>query len=813
MSKSAPIAASANLGVVLEKFMRKVVLLSAILFFMISACGPEPSPTSTAAVPPLVTESATQTEVPPTSTFTPTPKGKAFIVSSIEDSGFGTLREAMQGADSGDIITFDRSIFPTDSPQTIYLRSTLPNLDQGYVTIDAEAAGVILDGSQFPGGWDSAIQVLSDHNVVRGLMLLNFTGAALQISGGQNNLIEKNIMGNSDYGIGIWGADASGNKITANYLGVMADGISPLGNQTAGIMVTEQAHDNLIGPGNQIAFNGRSGVEINLPGTVGNKIFENSIHDNGNAGIALMDGGNNELLAPQLTSLDNATGVISGLACPNCEVLIYSDAGDEGAVFEGQITADEDGAFTFEKGSQFIGQFMTATATDPGGNTSGFSLTAITMQLQTGNDQPRMRLVTQPSADLEDNRLGSIFSDFWQPMDFGAVIETEITAAGLKLVKITMNQAEYYSNEQSGVVRFWDKPEFYISTDFDSNISRLVSEGISIYYVLNFWDKANHPEGWEVANRFETEEDIDHYLEYVRFIVNQFKGRVEYYEIWNEPDVGYPLQYIRPEDYINLAKRTIPVIKEIDPDAKVVVGCTSGTDNPRSREYLFKILNSDLMQIADVVSWHPLYDKYPGSEQDPGYYVNYPSLLADIMDTARVNGFQGEFLAGEIHYASDRCAGCTGADPTYTETVKAKYTARAIIMHFGNDVAVTLAAMSSGRHTHYNTIRYIANVFAGVAPEQFAVDIQTVAQNIKVFTFTRPDGSKLVALWTDGKAVEDNLGIPATITLPGFSGWRASGIDILNGFEQELISTDENGNLIIRDFLMMDYPVIIRLSK
>jgi len=797
--------------------MRKIVIpfFLAIFFLVLSACGSNPSPAITATSPEVITVLPTLTKIPFTPSPTPIPIGKNLVVTSAEGSGSGTLREAMQGASPGDIITFDISVFPMSNPQTIYLRSTLPNLEKGDVTINAEGAGVILDGSQFPEGWDSAIQVISDHNIVRGLILLNFSGAALQISGGRNNLIEGNVMGNSDFGIGVWGANATGNSITANYLGVMLDGITPQGNKTAGIVVTEEAHDNLIGPGNQIAFNGHSGVEIYLPGAVLNTIFENSIHDNGAAGIALGSGGNDNILKPLLIDFDLAMGEVSGTACPNCQILIYSDASDEGAIFEGQTSADENGVFTFEKGLEFNGPYLTATATDPQGNTSEFSFSIPpTVQVQSGNDQPRMALVTKLSDDLEDNRLGGIFSDFWQPVDFQSLIESHIMSAGMKLVKITMNQAEYFSNDQSGVELYWDKPELFISSEFDSYINRLVSNEITIYYMLNFWDKANHPDGWDVTHRFETEEDIDHYLEYVRFIVNQFKGRVEYYELWNEPDAEYPLQYIEPEDYIDLAKRTIPIIKEVDPQAKVVVGCTTGTDNPRSREYLFEILNSEVMQIADVVSWHPLYDKFPDSEQDPDYYAKYPSLLADIMDTARKNGFQGEFIAGEISYGGDRCAGCTVADPSYTETVRAKYTARGIILHFGNDVAVSYAVISSPHQfILFNSIRNIANVFSGVAAEEFVVEIQTETQNIKAFTFSGTDGSKLVALWSDDRAVEDDPGTPSTIIFPGFSGWVATGIDILNSFEQELITTNENGKLVISNFLIKDYPIIIRLSK
>lgn len=799
--------------------VRKVVFryLSAILLLAIGACGPKPSPTSTMTVPVPTIAPPTLTKVPPTSTLMPTPEGKTLVVFSAEDMGSGTLRDAMQAAVPGDIIAFDESVFPQDNPKTIYLHSTLPNIKQGYLTIDANTSGVILDGSMFPDGWDSAIQVLSDNNAIKGLTLQNFSGAALQISGGKNNLIQNNVMGNNDFGIGVWGANATGNRIIANYLGVMPDGVTPLGNKTAGIILMEEAHNNLIGPDNHIAFNGRSGVEIFQAGTIGNTIIENSIHDNVMAGIAIWEGGNNNQVTPILMDFDLVIGNVNGMACPYCEVFFYSDASDEGAVYEGQTTADEYGTFAFEKGSAFSGPSLTATATDPQGNTSGFSIPTtgnnFTMQIQSDNKQPRMILVTRPSGELEDNRLGNVFSDFWQPQDFQAAIESEIVPAGMKLVIITMNQAEYYSSEQSGVELYWDKPELFISPEFDSGISQLFSNKINIYYILNFWDKANHPDSWKVANRFETEEDIAHYLEYVRFIVNQFKGRVQYYVLWNEPDAGFPLQYIKPEDYVDLAKRTIPVIKEIDPQAKVVVGCTSGTVNPQSREYLFKILNSDVMQIADVVSWHPLYGNIPDSGQYPEFFAAYPSLLADIMDTARKNGFQGEFIAGEISYGGSQCGGCDVVDPTYTEVVWAKYTARGIILHFGNDVAVSLGGMSSQRLIQFNTIRNIANVFSGMRADEFTVEAQTESANYKIFTFAGSDGSRLVALWADGVAVNDDPGIPSTITIPGFAGWKATGIDVLNGFEQGLITEDENGNLVISDFLLKDYPIIIRLSQ
>ena len=70
----------------------------------------------------------------------------------------------------------------------------------------------------------------------------------------------------------------------------------------------------------------------------------------------------------------------------------------------------------------------------------------------------------------------------------------------------------------------------------------------------------------------------------------------------------------------------------------------------------------------------------------------------------------------------------------------------------------------------------------------------------------------MVALWTNDEAVQDDPGINATLTLPESSAEKAIGIDVFSGLEQELITENENGSLVIRDLLVKDYPVFIRFE-
>ncbi len=75
-----------------------------------------------------------------------------------------------------------------------------------------------------------------------------------------------------------------------------------------------------------------------------------------------------------------------------------------------------------------------------------------------------------------------------------------------------------------------------------------------------------------------------------------------------------------------------------------------------------------------------------------------------------------------------------------------------------------------------------------------------------------PNGDKLLALWTDGIAVDDDPGVEATLTLSGFSAQKVAGIDVLHGFEQQMMIDVVDGNLVIRNLLVKDYPIIFRIK-
>jgi hypothetical protein len=781
------------------------------LSFFLSGCQTR-QPTDT----PIPSQTATATE--PTPTIVPT-KGRTIIVTSTAASGPGTLRQALLDAGSGDTITFDPTVFPPEAPVTIFLMnedadSALPNITFGNLTIDASDVGVIIDGSYTQGDWVNGLEIYSDRNVILGLQIVNFSGSGIALCSGSHNMIGgerglgKGLLGQGNLfsmnGIGIDLCDkGSNNTVMGNIVGTDTTDTYDWGNTKYGIWIENGMTHNTIGPDNIIAHNGGNGIQITGSNAFGNTITKNSIYDNYAFGIFLLNGGNTMLFPPQISDHNVALGTVSGTSCANCIIEIFSDGNREGKIYEGQTIADSKGSFTFSKGGSFTGPNLNATNTDAAGNTSDFSSTYQT--LQDKNRLPKIRLQPRKSQELSENYIGrhwhglTLAPDLWWMFD-------EALEMGLKRFRLSINSIDSDKID-------WELSESAIEPIYDDFISGLADNDVTITYVLSFWDKAYKAEGGEIPiPRFKTEEEILRYLEFVQFIVRHFKDHVQYYEIWNEPNISHlGLQWIEVEDYINLVKRTVPIIRQEDPTAKIIVGGTPLL-GPGDRNYLFSILRSDIMPLVDAVSWHAFQGQSPSYNDARQHYYEYPNIVQSIKNTAYSHGFEGEFIADEIAWRTEN-----NPDPdfpwTYSETVTAKYYLRGILINLGMGVRVSQHAIDPPDAVVWSAVQNLCTIMAGVEPLGLPLEITSEATNIVFYAFAVPNGDRYVALWTDGVAVDNDPGVPATLTFPNSSVEKVTGIDVLHGFEQELITSIENGNLVIRDLLLQDYPLILRLSN
>ncbi len=434
---------------------------------------------------------------------------------------------------------------------------------------------------------------------------------------------------------------------------------------------------------------------------------------------------------------------------------------------------------------------------------------------QTGNTLSITQLQTKQSGELENNRIGDGISLHPQ-------IQTEdpdhfanrISEKGLKWMKFSLDVG-WPEVESMGAYS-----EYHIYPEQDRAVTGLANNGVKTMCMLMFWDEEITEFG-ENYSRFKTEDEIQRYLDYVQFVVHHFKDRVEYYEILNEPNAnheGRSQRYVELADYINLVKRTVPVIRQECPEAKIVAGAITpllyydhveniARFDPVAREYLFGILESDVMPLVDAFSWHALGGASPEYAEE--YYYAYPSIVQEIKDVASAHGFNGEYIGAELLWQTSLHNPGEGIE--YSETAAAKYLARGIITNLGLDATAGLCECLECQ-PKMSVIQGLCTVMAGANPISLPVEIQSEAENIRNYSFSLSSGDKLIALWTDGVAVDDDPGVMANLTCQGFTAQDVTGIDVLMGYQQSIITSNESGNLVIQNLIVRDYPLILQIT-
>jgi hypothetical protein len=241
-------------------------------------------------------------------------------------------------------------------------------------------------------------------NVVAGVQIND--GATSNLVGGGGDLIFQTnwISGNAGDGVLVADATTTGNSISSNNIGIDPAG-QAAGNGDAGVRFTAGASGNTVGgtaltAGNRIANNVAGGVIVES-GT-GNAILGNGIGPNAGLGIDLFPSGvtandpcdadtgpNNLQNFPVLSSatsagaMTNVLGSLNSAATTNYRIEFFantacdSSGNGQGRYFLGSTDVMTDaGCLALIDATLSIpapGAWITATATDPAGNTSEFS--------------------------------------------------------------------------------------------------------------------------------------------------------------------------------------------------------------------------------------------------------------------------------------------------------------------------------------------------------------------------------------------------------------------------------------------------------
>ncbi len=202
----------------------------------------------------------------------------------------------------------------------------------------------------------------------------------------------------------------TGNLVAGNLIGTDVTGTKPLGNLLDGVHFQQNASINTVGgtavgAGNVIAFNGGNGVTVGVgvtDGSTGDAILQNVIYGNAKLGIDLGDNGvtlndssghsgpnlyqDFPVLTSALTTRGTTViaGTLSGSPDTTYRVVFFSNpSADPSGYGQGEtfltfanVTTNSAGTATFSihtPGVVAPGQSISATATDPTGDTSEFA--------------------------------------------------------------------------------------------------------------------------------------------------------------------------------------------------------------------------------------------------------------------------------------------------------------------------------------------------------------------------------------------------------------------------------------------------------
>jgi hypothetical protein len=331
--------------------------------------------------------------------------------------------------ENGDGNVVEGNYIGTDVTGTIALGNRLhgvymaPTSELNLVGTNGDGSNDTGERNVLSGNGEVGVGINADHNVVAGnyigtnasgtAPLGNLAGVHLSLGALGNRIgtdagnlaAERNLIsGNIWDGVAIFSTGSDNNVVAGNYIGTDAIGTAALGNGGFGVYMDDYAQGNLIGgepgAGNVIAFNGADGVAV-VGTATGNTIRGNSIHSNSGQGIDLGDDGvtandtgdgdsgpNNLQNFPEITALAPGTttrvvGTLNSSAATTFTLDFYASASPDPSGFgEGQrylgsasVTTDGSGNAGFDVlvGASSSAESITATATDPAGNTSEFS--------------------------------------------------------------------------------------------------------------------------------------------------------------------------------------------------------------------------------------------------------------------------------------------------------------------------------------------------------------------------------------------------------------------------------------------------------
>lgn len=197
-------------------------------------------------------------------------------------------------------------------------------------------------------------------------------------------------------------------------------------------------------------------------------------------------------------------------------------------------------------------------------------------------DLLRPRLKTEPDAEMAYAGVN--------PFGVNVFLEQEADPAKRELAVKMASEAGYHWLRQEFP---WEDIEIHAKGDFEDRRHEPARSSWEKYdqivdlteqYDLELIVRLSNPPAWSRAagdeiGTYAPPDNVQDFADFVSAVVSRYKGRVRYYQLWNEPNI-YPEwgeQPISPEDYVKLLKAGATAARAADPDAVIIAGALAAT--------------------------------------------------------------------------------------------------------------------------------------------------------------------------------------------------------------------------------------------
>lgn len=318
---------------------------------------------------------------------------------------------------------------------------------------------------------------------------------------------------------------------------------------------------------------------------------------------------------------------------------------------------------------------------------------------------------------------------------------------------------------------------------------------------------------------------------WVRAMINRYKNQVTEWEIWNEPDLGGDKK-ITGQQYAEFYLRTATLVKQLQPNAKLMAFGLAGPTRLSFVEPLFKLLKEkNRLELVDIFTYHS-YSANPDK--------SYP-VIEELRKLVWQYNPKVVFMQGENGAPSTPKEVTIGAlrQFDWSEFMQAKWNLRRMLGDYGRGIATNLFTISdihyaAGDHMvgintkgllktnpdktierpkiAYKAAQHAFSIFdyrvKPVADSKPAID----KENISAFAYRYKNKRSLVTLWDD-KAKPEESYQPQYVTVTVTGNFKQPVfVDLISGIIYEIPKSQwskSGGTYTFTNIPVPDYPVLI----